>query len=131
MQFANVKPSSCELHIMWENTAVSLPISTDVDSKVTAEIKSLLQNDNRPYYGAAMYYLENGKDLNQALSWFEKATVQQPEAFWVWHQKANCLAKLGKKEEAKTTALKSIELAKKAKNDDYVVLNEKLIASLK
>ncbi len=131
MQFANVKPNSCELHIMWENIAVSLPITTDVDTKVTAEIKELLQNDNRPYYAAAMYYLENGKDLNQALSWFDKATVQQPDAFWVWHQKANCLAKLGKKEEAKTTALKSIELAKKAKNDDYVALNEKLIASLK
>ena len=131
MQFANVKPNSCELHIMWENTAVSLPITTDIDTKVTAQIKELLENDNRPYYSAAMYYMDNGKDLNQALTWFDKAIVQTPEAFWVWHQKANCLAKLGKKEEAKTTALKSIEFAKKAKNDDYVVLNEKLIASLK
>ena len=131
MQFANVKPNSCELHIMWENTAVSLPITTDIDTKVTAQIKELLENDNRPYYSAAMYYMDNGKDLNQALTWFDKAIVQTPEAFWVWHQKANCLAKLGKKEEAKTTALISIEFAKKAKNDDYVVLNEKLIASLK
>jgi tetratricopeptide (TPR) repeat protein len=131
MQFANVKSNSCELQIMWENTAVSLPITTDVDTKVTAQIKSLLENDNRPYFSAAMYYMDNGKDLNQALAWFDKAIVQTPDAFWVWHQKANCLAKLGKKEEAKTTALKSIELAKKAKNDDYVALNEKLIATLK
>jgi Protein of unknown function (DUF2911) len=131
MQFANVKPNSCELHLMWENTAVSLPISTDVDTKVMAQIKSLLENDNRPYYNAAMFYMDNGKDLNQALAWLDKAIVQTPEAFWVWHQKANCLAKLGKKEDARATALKSIEFAKKAKNDDYVELNEKLIASLK
>jgi Protein of unknown function (DUF2911)/Tetratricopeptide repeat len=131
MQFANVKPNSCELQLMWENTALSLPISTDVDAKVSAQIKSLMQDDNRPYAAAAQYYLDNGKDLNQALVWFNKAVDQNPKAFWVLHQKANCLAKLGKKEEAKATALKSIEVAKEAKNDDYVVLNEKLLASLK
>jgi hypothetical protein len=41
------------------------------------------------------------------------------------------LAKMGKKAEAKTTAQKSMDLAKTAKNDDYVKLNEKLIADLK
>ena len=30
MQFANVKTNSTELHIMWDRTAVSLPITTDV-----------------------------------------------------------------------------------------------------
>ena len=78
-----------------------------------------------------MYYMDNGKDLNQALAWFNKAAEQNPAAFWVLHQKANCLAKLGKKEEARAAALKSIEIAKAAKNDDYVALNEKLLATLK
>ncbi len=131
MQFANVKPASCELHIMWENTAVVLPISTEIDSKITAQIKTVMEKDNPPYFNAAMYYMDNGKDLNQALAWFNKAAEQDPTAFWVMHQKANCLAKLGRKVEAKTAALKSIELAKAAKNDDYVALNEKLLATLK
>lgn len=131
MQFANVKPNSCDLQLMWESTAVTLPISTDIDSKVMDQIKSVMKTDNRPYYNAAVYYTDNGKDLNQALAWFDKAIEQTPNAYWVWHQKANCLAKMGKKEEAKTTAMKSIEFAKEAKNNDYVVLNEKLIASLK
>lgn len=78
-----------------------------------------------------MYYLENGKDLNQALSWFDKAVEQQPNAFWIHHQRANALAKLGKKTEARAAANKSIELAKAAKNDDYVRLNETLLTSLK
>ncbi|MEO6313976.1 MAG: DUF2911 domain-containing protein [Chitinophagaceae bacterium] len=131
MQFGDIKANSTNLYILWANTGVSLPITTDVDTKVSAQIKSLMDKDNRPYFNAAMYYMDNGKDLNQALVWFNKAAEQDPTAFWVMHQKANCLAKLGKKEEAKTTALKSIELAKEAKNDDYVALNEKLIASLK
>ena len=29
MQFADIKPESCELHIMWEKTAVALPIPDD------------------------------------------------------------------------------------------------------
>lgn len=131
MQFANVKPTSCELHIMWENTAVALPISVDVETKVMAQIDQLMNKDNRPYFNAAMYYLDNGKDLNQALAWFDKAVEAQPTAFWIHHQRANCLAKLGKKEDAKKAAEKSKELAAAAKNDDYVKLNEKLLAELK
>jgi hypothetical protein len=130
MQFANIKNNSCELHIMWDRTVVSLPISTDVETKVMAQIDNLMNKDNRPYYNAAMYYMDNGKDLNQALGWFNKAVELQPNAFWIHHQRANCLAKLGKKDEAKAAAEKSKALATEQKNDDYVKLNEKLIAEL-
>lgn len=130
IQFADVKPTSCELHIMWDKTAVALPITVDVEKKVMAQIDQLMNKDNRPYFNAAMYYMENGKDLNQALSWFDKAVEMNPSAFWIHHQRANCLAKLGKKAEAKTAAEKSKELAAAAKNDDYVKLNEKLLAEL-
>lgn len=131
MQFMNVKPTSTDLYIAWDKTAVAVPITTDVETKVMAQINNLMNKDNRPYFNAAMYYMENGKDLNQAIIWFDKAIEQNPKAFWVYHQKANALAKVGKKDEAKTTAQRSIELAKEAKNDDYVRLNEKLLADLK
>jgi hypothetical protein len=130
MQFADVKSNSCALHIMWEKTAVALPITVDVESKVMAQIDQLMNKDNRPYFNAAMYYMDNGKDLNQALGWFDKAVEGNPSAFWIHHQRANCLAKLGKKDEAKAAAEKSKELATTAKNDDYVKLNEKLLAEL-
>ena len=131
MQFANVKSNSTDLQIMWDNTTVNVPITTDVESKVMAQIDNLMNKDNRPYFQAAMYYMETGKDLNQAVTWLDKAIEQNPTAFWVYHQKANALAKLGKKEDAKTAALKSMNLAKEAKNDDYVELNKKLINNLK
>jgi hypothetical protein len=130
MQFANIKPSTCELYLMWDKTAVALPIASDVETKVMAQIDQMMNKDNRPYFNAAMYYMDNGKDLNQALVWFDKAVELQPKAFWMHHQRANCLAKLGKKDEAKMAAEKSKELAAEAKNDDYVKLNEKLLAEL-
>ena len=130
MQFANVKASGADLQIAWDNTSVTLPIATDVDKKVMAQIDDIMNKDNRPYFQAGLYYLESGKDLKQALTWLDKAAEQQPDAFWIHHQRANALAKLGRKEEAKQTAQKSMELAKKQNNADYVRLNEKLIASL-
>ena len=131
MQFDNVKANSADLKIMWEKTAVAVPITTDIDSKVMAQIDNLMNKDNRPYFAAAMYYMEAGKDMNQALTWLNKAAEQNPNAYWIHHQRANALARLGKKEEARQAANKSIELAKAQKNDDYVKLNEKLLDSLK
>lgn len=134
MQFANVRSNACDLQIMWDQTAVTLPLTTEVDSKVMAQISEIMAKDDKkslPYFSAALYYMENGKDLNQALEWFNKAIEQNAKAFWVFHQRANCLAKLGKKQEAIESANKSIELAKEAKNDDYVALNEKLLSKLK
>ena len=55
MQFDNVKPSSADLTIMWDKTAVAVPITTDIDKKVMAQIESAMFKDNRPYFAAAMY----------------------------------------------------------------------------
>jgi len=133
MQFANLSATKCELHMSWANTMVKLPIETEVESKVMAQINKVMNDtsSNKPYFNAAMYYIDNNKDLNTALGWLDKAAVANPAGFWILHQKANVLAKLGRKEEAITTANKSITIAKEAKNDDYVALNEKLLATLK
>lgn len=131
MQFANVKSSTCELEMMWENTAAVLPISSDVETAVMKQIDDAMNKDNRPYFQAALYYLNNDKDLHKALAWFDKAIEQQPDGYWIYHQRANTLAKLGRKDEAKAAAQKSIALAREAKNDDYVRLNEKLLDQLK
>ena len=131
IEFANITANKCDIEIKWDNTSVTLPISADVETKVMAQIDQLMNKDNKPYFNAAMYYMENGKDLNTALGWFDKAVEAQPTAFWIHHQRANCLAKLGKKADAKMAAEKSIELATAAKNDDYVKKKKKLLKELK
>jgi tetratricopeptide (TPR) repeat protein len=127
----DIKPNNCLLSLSWDKTKVRLPISTDIDSKIMGSIEKAMQGEKPPYYNAAMYYMDNGKDLNQALAWFDKAVESSPTAYWVQHQRANCLAKLGKTAEARAAAEKSKELALAAKNMDYVKLNEKLLADLK
>lgn len=131
LSFANMKPTSCDLQFLWDKTLVSLPISAEIDARIMKDIDKLVLKDNRPYYSAAMYYMDNGKDLNKALEWFSKAEEANPKAYWVVHQKANCLAKLGRKKEAIEAANKSIELAKADEDDNYVKLNEKLILTIK
>ncbi|MBN8862945.1 MAG: DUF2911 domain-containing protein [Sphingobacteriales bacterium] len=130
IQFANVKSTSLDIQLLWDKSVVSLPVTVDIDSKIMASIDAAMKTDKPPYFQAAMYYMDNGKDLNQALTWFNKAVEQQPDAFWVQHQWANCLAKLGKKTEAIAAANRSKELAQKAKNDDYVKLNDDLLKKL-
>jgi hypothetical protein len=131
IQFANIANTSCDLQLMWDKTMVSLPIKAEIDARIMKDIDRLVVKDSRPYYAAAFYYMENGKDLNMALTWFDKAIEMNPKAYWVVHQKANCYAKLGKKAEAIQTANKSIEIAKADNDDHYVKLNEKLIQSIK
>lgn len=131
IQIGNIQPGSAEIQLMWDKTSINIPVVADIDSKIMAQIDNALNKDNRPYFQAAAYYLETGRDLKKALEWFDKALVQNPDAYWIYYQKARALAKSGDKAGAKATAEKSISLAKAAKNDDYVALNEKLIAGLK
>lgn len=131
IEFTNVTATSCDLKLSWGNSAVLLPVTTDIDSRIMASIDAAMKTDKPPYGQAAQYYMDNNKDLNQALTWYNKAVELQPEAYWLHHQRANCLAKLDKKDEAKTAAQTSKELAAKAKNDDYVRMNDKLLAELR
>ena len=95
------------------------------------QINDVMGSDSRPYFNAALYYIENGKDLNKAVEWLDKAYAQDADAYWVMYQKARALKMLGKKADALAASNKSIELAKKGKNDDYVALNEKLQKEMK
>src|SRR6185436_5130826 len=127
----NIKPNSCEVSLAWDNVYVNFTVTSDVDSKVMEQIKNNMENDNRPYYAAAFYYIENNKDLNKAVEWLDKAFVQTPDGYWIQYQKARALKMLGKKADAVAASNKSMDLAKKAKNDDYVKLNEDLQKTLK
>jgi hypothetical protein len=130
MQFDDIMPTSCTLWMTWENTAVPLRIKTDIDAKVMAQIDTAIVGKNPPYYAAAGYYFGAGKDLAKAEGWAKKATEANPDAYFMFYLLAEIQEKLGKKAEAIATANKSIELAKKAPNADYVALNEKLIKRL-
>jgi len=130
INFANITGTSCNLEMMWENTYVQFPINTPSDVKVMKQIEEIMNKDNKPYFAAASYYYDNGKDLNQALSWVNKAIEANKEAYWMTLLKARIHLKQGDKAAATTAANTTIELATKGKNDDYIKMATELLAGL-
>jgi hypothetical protein len=128
--FDNVQPTAANLMLLWEKTLITIPLAADVDTKVMAQLDAAMKGEKKPYFQAASYYFETNRDLKQALTWVDAAIQENPTAFWIATLKARIQAKAGDKKGAKATAEKAIELAKTAKNDDYVAINQKLIASL-
>lgn len=123
---------NAKVQIAWENTSVKFSITVDYDAKVMKSIEANTKVNANNYFQAAVYYLENGKDLKQALEWVNKAVEgANPAPFWMLHQKAKIQKALGDKNGAIATANASLEGAKKANNRDYQMMNEELIKSLK
>ncbi|WP_181305896.1 DUF2911 domain-containing protein [Rufibacter sp. XAAS-G3-1] len=132
--FADLTNNGATLQIMWENTLVPVKITTEVDAKVMSQIQEKVVNGTNVtpalYAAAANYYAENNKDMKQALTWIKQANEKDPK-FYTLHQQAKIQAQLKDYKGAAATAQKSIELAKKESNADYVALNEKLLAEIK
>jgi hypothetical protein len=131
MQFADVKPESCELQLMWENKAIAIPINTNVKEKIRKQIEAAMQTDKKPYWQAAQFYNEYEKNLSKALDNVTKAIETNPKAFWMFLYKARIQKEMGDTAGALATSQTSLELSKEAKNDDYVRMNEKLQKDLK
>jgi tetratricopeptide (TPR) repeat protein len=89
-----------------------------------------LQGDKKPYYQAANFYFDYDKNYTKALGYINKATDENPKAFFMFLQKAKIQKAMGDKAGAKASALKTIELAKEAKNADYVNFGNKLLKEL-
>lgn len=132
--FVDMTDTGATVSIKWEQTRVRFRIETDVDPIVMAQIKQLVidQQPTNPglYYQAANYYFTNNKDMRQALEWINKSVDSDPK-YWTVHLKAKIELALGMKKEAIESARNSMEMAKEAKNPDYVGLNERLIKSIK
>jgi hypothetical protein len=127
----DVASSSANLQIMWEKTLVPVKITSDIDSRVMKSIETAMKpDDTRPYFQAANYYYENDKDLPKALEWADKA-IAQNKAFYIVHLKAKIQMKMKDYAGAIKTAEESKALAQIAKNDDYVRMNDKIIAQAK
>ncbi len=132
IQFANVKPESADLQIMWENTLVSVPIKTEVKNSIKASLENALQSsDKKPYWQAMQFYNEWDNNPAKALQYADLAVQENPSAFYIWLYKARLEKATGNKAKAMESSKKSLELAKEAKNNDYIKMNEDLQKTLK
>ncbi|WP_114751077.1 DUF2911 domain-containing protein [Pleomorphovibrio marinus] len=134
IRFTDISDTGVTIALAWEKTKAEVRLETEVDPSVMRQIKAQVI-DGTPantglYFQAATYYFNNEKDLKQALEWATKVVVED-EKYWNVHLKAKIEQKLGMKEEAKKSAMRSMALAKQEKNPDYITLNEKLLKSIK
>ena len=137
IDFNSLRDSSATMNLLWERTLISLKLEVDLSSLIP-QIEAFMAGpgEKKPYVNAAMFYLDNGLDLKKALAWMNAAIAEQPDAFYFVYRKAKVQAALGDKAGALATAKASLAAAiAKAPSpllrDEYVRLNNELIASLK
>jgi hypothetical protein len=126
IQFDNIKSESCELLLKWEKTAVVIPIQVRIKDKLRAQLNAALLSGKKPYWQAAQFFNEYDNNPGKALEFARKAVEENPKAYWIWLYKAKIEKEAGDKKGAMESSRKSLELAKAAKNDDYVKMNEEL-----
>jgi len=121
-----LKNDSAAINFLWEDTVAYLTVNVPTEDKTMTSINKVLNGPSaNDYYAAASYFLEEGKDINQALKWINKSVEMQENApFYVLRKKSLIEAKAGKKKDAIAKAKKSLAAAKKAGNQDYVKMNE-------
>lgn len=132
MQFSDVTAESTVLNIKWEDFSLRIPITTNVKEKIRASINEAMKGDKKPYWQAATFYYEYDKDYKKALEMADAAFANQPNPpYYQIFYKARIQKDAGMKKAALETAQKALAAAKAAKNDNYIIMSEQMIQSLK
>lgn len=129
----NVTNDSADLEIAWEKTVVALKFDVPTQKTAIASItKALAGPTAGDYFSSAQYFYQSNGDMNKALEYVNKALgmtkAGEDAPFWYLRQKSLIQAKLNDKKGAIETAKLSLVAATKAKNDDYVKMNNDSIA---
>lgn len=124
----NLTNDSATLDISWEKTMVSVKFEVPTKKAAMASIEKTLAGAGAgDYYSAAQYYYQSNGDMNKALEYVNKALSMvkagEDAPFWQLRQKSLIQGKLGDKAGAIATAKLSLAGAEKAKNNDYVKMN--------
>ena len=122
----DITTNSAVIGMMWEKTYVGIEFKVPTDKTVTSAIEKTMAGPSaNDYYASAVYYLAEGKDINQAKEWMDKAiSMMENPRFYHLRKQSLIYAKAGDKKGAIAIAKKSLEDAKKSENADYVKMNE-------
>ncbi len=125
-----IRDNSAVISLLWENTAVHLPLELNTTDEVEKGLKQAMSGpDGRTYYEAARFYLNSGGDMQEALDYINTAIEEKEyEKFWVLRVKSLIQAEMGQYAAAIESAKRSKQLAMEAENEDYVKMNDASIA---
>lgn len=128
IQFTDLKTNSLNLQLVWENTSVNIPIEFEVDQKIEQQMREFMNNPenipHRTYFEAAQYWLNNNKDLSDALTFINAALDKSPENFRYGLLKAKIQDKNGDLKAALITINEAHNWATTAENDNYIEQTE-------
>jgi predicted RNA polymerase sigma factor len=125
--------NSADLILKWNKTMVAVQIETAVKEAVMANIEQVMAGPSmNDYYQAASFVADNG-DKKQALEYINKAVEMGGETprYWMVRRQGLILSDLGMKKEAMASFEKSMMLAEKAGNMDYVRMNKASMKKMK
>lgn len=127
--FDDLTENSGVLGMLWENTYVGVKFNVPTDAIASKSIDAVMAGPSaNDYFGAASFYRNSGKDLNQALTWITKATKMNKRAFWMMREKSLIQAAMTDKKGAIESAKKSLVVAEEAGNAAYIKMNKESIA---
>ena len=125
----NITNNGASLEFFWAKTYVAVSFEVPTAAKAMASIESAMAGPStNDYFQAASFYYQEGKDLNKAKEWIDKAVAANADAFWMSRQQSLIYAKLGDKKGAIKAAQASLAAAQKANNADYVKMNNESLA---
>ncbi len=131
IRLQDITLNSANLFIEWEKTRVVIPLELDEQKEILKSIdKTLSGPSNNDYFRAAVYLHETKTDLKKALSYVQKVTSSNKALFFQVTREALILKDLNRKSEALDSAKRALALSEKAKNDDFIRINAKLIREL-
>ena len=135
--FEDLRANSAAMYLEWDKTRVLIKLTTNDIEKVTKGIDAALKSGKPQeagfYYSAASFYLDQNKDLAQALKWVDQAIEKNPKAYFMHNKKAQILAKLDNKKDALVSAGKALELlqAQPTPDQSAIETTRALIESLR
>lgn len=124
IDIGSLRDAAAVMTLSWESTMVPVKIQFKTESMVEKKIAEVLAGPTgRDYYLSARYYFSNDKDLEQAREWIQIANDKDPK-FWQLRLESLIHAKLDDIDSAIAAAKKSLEMAEKAGNANYVRMNK-------
>ncbi|MEM9525812.1 MAG: DUF2911 domain-containing protein [Bacteroidota bacterium] len=133
IMFDEYTMDGANLYMMWDQTMVAVPIKTHAKKMAMESIKRAMAGPSmNDYYNSASFLADNG-DAKQALEYINKAVEMGGDnpRFWMVRRQGLILEQLGMKDKAMASFKKSMMLAEKAGNMDYVRMNKKSMEKMK
>ena len=124
IHFENFNTNGGDMIIAWENTKVTMPLFVDSDALIFAEIDTKITNASgdisaQTYFDAAQFYYLKKVKLDTAVTWFDKAILMRPNAFWYVYYRAELAYHLKDYKTAADYANTSLAGAKASTSSDY------------